>query len=116
MSMLKVHDQALPAHSERIGTLRFLELTGLTEDALAELMRMDWIVPARTAQQECLFVHLDVPRVRKYLRLCADFELSRWPVSSLSISWSVSSNLKSGCASSRTGFDGADPHGGFIWI
>jgi chaperone modulatory protein CbpM len=76
MSMLKVHNQALPAHSERIGTLRFLELTGLTEDALAELMRMDWIVPARTAQQECLFVHLDVPRVRKYLRLCADFELS----------------------------------------
>jgi chaperone modulatory protein CbpM len=76
MSILKVPDQALPAHSERIGTRQFLELTGLSEDTLAELVRMDWIVPARTAQQECLFVHVDVLRVRKYRRLCADFELS----------------------------------------
>lgn len=76
MSIPKVPDQALPANSERIGTRHFLELTGLTEDTLVELMRMDWIVPARTAQQECLFVHVDVLRVRKYLRLCEDFELS----------------------------------------
>lgn len=76
MTFLQIHEHGLPATSERIGTREFLELTGLTEDALLELVRMDWIVPSTTAQQEFLFVRMDVLRGRKYRRLCADFELS----------------------------------------
>lgn len=76
MTRVQIHEYGLPAASERIGTREFLELTGLTEDALLELIRMDWIVPSTTAQQEHLFVRLDVLRVRKYRRLCADFDLS----------------------------------------
>jgi chaperone modulatory protein CbpM len=76
MTLVQIHEHGLPAPSERIGTREFLELTGLTEEALLELVRLDWIVPSTTAQQEFLFVSMDVVRVRKYRRLCADFELS----------------------------------------
>jgi chaperone modulatory protein CbpM len=75
MTPIKIRECGLPAPSVRISTKEFLELTGLSEADLVELIRMDWIVPARTAQQECLFVAADVPRVRRYVRLCMDFEL-----------------------------------------
>lgn len=76
MTMVQIHEHGLPAPSGRIGTREFLDLTGLTEDLLAELIRMEWILPACTAQQEYLFMSLDVLRVRKFQRLCTDFELS----------------------------------------
>jgi len=76
MAIVQIHEHGVPTPSKRIGTREFLELTGLPEDILMELVRMDWIVPARTAQQEYLFVDLDVVRVRKFRRLCADFELN----------------------------------------
>lgn len=76
MTIVRIHGHAVPKPSERISTREFLELTGLTEETLMELVRLDWIVPARTAQEEFLFVDMDVLRVRKYRRLCADFELS----------------------------------------
>lgn len=76
MTLVQIHEHGLPAMSERIGTREFLELTGLTEDVLLELVRMDWFEPARTAQQEFLFVRMDVLRGRRFRRLCADFELS----------------------------------------
>ena len=58
MSPIQIREHGLPAPSVRIGTREFLELTGLTEAALAELVRMNWIVPARTAQRECLFMEV----------------------------------------------------------
>lgn len=76
MTLVRIHEHGLPTTSERIGTREFLELTGLTEDALLELVRMDWIVPSTTAQQEFLFVRMDVLRGRRFRRLCTDFELS----------------------------------------
>lgn len=76
MTRLQIHEHAVPAPSSRIGMREFLDLTGLHQDVLTELMRMEWIMPARTAQEECLFLALDVVRVRKFQRLCADFELS----------------------------------------
>lgn len=76
MTILQIHEPGLPAPSARMGTREFLELTGLTEEDLTELVRMDWIVPACTAQQEFLFMAVDVGRVRKYRRLCTDFELN----------------------------------------
>ncbi len=75
-TIIPIHEASVPATSERIGTRQFLELTGLSEALLAELIRMDWIVPTRTAQDEFLFVRLDVLRVRKFVRLCDDFELN----------------------------------------
>lgn len=76
MTIVQIHEHAVPRPSERIATREFLELTGLSEEALMELVRLDWIVPSRTAQEEFLFMEMDVYRVRKYRRLCADFELS----------------------------------------
>ena len=76
MTIVQVLEHGLPVTSRRIGTREFLELTGLNEDTLMELVRLEWIIPARTAQEEFLFVDVDVLRVRKYRRLCADFELS----------------------------------------
>ena len=76
MTFVQIHEHGLPATSERIGTREFLDLTGLSEDMLLELVRMEWIVPSTTAQQEYLFVRMDVLRGRKYRRLCADFELT----------------------------------------
>jgi chaperone modulatory protein CbpM len=76
MTRVQIYESGLPVTSERIGTREFLELTGLTEDILLELVRMEWIIPSTTAQQEFLFVRMDVLRGRKYRRLCADFELS----------------------------------------
>lgn len=76
MTTVRIHECAVPTLSERISLREFLELTGMTEDALMELVRLDWIVPARTAREEFLFVGMDVLRVRKYRRLCSDFELS----------------------------------------
>lgn len=75
MKTVQLHVDSLPMTSRRIGTREFLELTGLTQDALTELIRMDWVMPARTAQEEFLFLDNDVLRVRKYMRLCTDFEL-----------------------------------------
>lgn len=76
MTVLQIHRSGVPMASARIGTREFLELTGLTQAALEELLRMDWILPLRTAQQEFLFLDVDVLRVRRFRRLCADFELN----------------------------------------
>lgn len=76
MTIVRIHERAVPAPSERISLREFLDLTGMNEDALMELVRLDWLVPARTAREEFLFVGMDVLRVRKYRRLCSDFELS----------------------------------------
>lgn len=76
MTILQIHEHGLPTLSKRISTREFLDLTGLSEDTLTELVRMEWIVPARTAHQEFLFMAVDVVRVRKYKRLCVDFDLS----------------------------------------
>ena len=76
MTLVQIHEHGLPATSERIGTREFLELTGLTEDALLELVRLDWIESSTTAQQDFLFERRDVQRGRKFRRLCSDFELS----------------------------------------
>jgi len=67
---------AMPVASDRIAKMEFLELTGIDEKELLELIHMEWISPIVTAQDEWLFLVRDVPRVRKYVRLCEDFELS----------------------------------------
>ncbi len=67
---------SMPVASDCITKMEFLELTGIGEEELMELIRMEWVAPLRTAQEEMLFLGRDVSRVRKYVRLCADFELS----------------------------------------
>lgn len=76
MTIVQIHEHTVPAQSSRIATQEFLDLTGLSEDVFSELLRMEWIVPARTAQHECLFLAMDVMRARKFQRLCIDFELT----------------------------------------
>ena len=38
MTRVQIYESGLPVTSERIGTREFLELTGLTEDILLELL------------------------------------------------------------------------------
>lgn len=53
----------------------FVELAGTTPERLRELMDMGWLEPTRTAEEALLFRRVDVYRLRKLERLCADFEL-----------------------------------------
>ncbi len=76
MTFVQIREYGLPAPSKCIGMQEFLGLTGLSEDMLVELIRMEWIQPARTVQDEYLFMSQDVVRVCKFQRLCTDFELS----------------------------------------
>ena len=65
-----------PVRSEKITIEQFVEYTGATTVVVHELVEMGWLDPVRTVRQELLFRDRDVYRVRKFLRLCTDFELT----------------------------------------
>jgi chaperone modulatory protein CbpM len=65
-----------PVRSEKITIKQFVEYTGASSVVVLELVEMGWLDPVRTGGKELLFRDRDVHRVRKYLRLCADFELT----------------------------------------
>lgn len=67
-----------PVPSELVGWAEIMELTGVHPSSLGELIELGWIAPIRTSGGEhggYLFRQRDVYRVRKYTRLCADFDL-----------------------------------------
>ncbi len=65
----------MPIRSALVAWSEFVELAGTTPDRLRELMDMGWLEPTRTAEKALLFSRVDVYRIRKLERLCADFEL-----------------------------------------
>ncbi|HKK32635.1 MAG TPA: chaperone modulator CbpM [Desulfomicrobiaceae bacterium] len=68
--------KSAPVRSEKITIEQFVESTGASSVVVLELVEMGWLDPERTGRKELLFRDRDVDRVRKFLRLCADFELT----------------------------------------
>lgn len=66
-----------PVPSDFIGWAEIMELTGVHPSSLGELIELGWIEPMRTGGEGggYLFRRRDVYRVRKFSRLCADFNL-----------------------------------------
>lgn len=65
----------MPIRSALIVRAEFVELSGSSVSRLDELLDMGWLEPTRTAESAQLFRPVDVYRLRKLERLCADFEL-----------------------------------------
>ena len=69
----------LPNRSQYLAWAEFMELTGIHPSRISELIEMGW-VEARSAgvsgDANYLFREVDIYRVRKLERICADFELS----------------------------------------
>ena len=66
----------LPVQSDRIAWAQFIQLTGIHPSKLGELLEMEWITPAKAANEHYLFTSKDVFKVRKLIRICDDFNLS----------------------------------------
>lgn len=74
MSMMK-KESGLPIRSAYIAREEFIQITGIAPDRLEELMEMGWISIARAGEDGYLFRGKDVYKVRKFERICCDFEL-----------------------------------------
>lgn len=74
MSMMK-KESGLPMRSTYIAREEFVEMTGIDPARLDELMEMGWISIAKAGEDAHLFRGKDVYRVRKFERICCDFEL-----------------------------------------
>jgi chaperone modulatory protein CbpM len=66
---------SLPERSRLLAWAQFLELTGVHPSKIGDLSEIGWISPVRTSGV-FLFRERDVYRVRKFERLCRDFELN----------------------------------------
>lgn len=75
--LMRIHKELrdMPIRSSLIVRAEFMELSGTSESRIDELLDMGWLEPARTAESALLFRPVDVYRLRKLERLCADFEL-----------------------------------------
>lgn len=73
---VKLETEELPVRSDLVIWSRFVELTGIHQSRLGELIELGWVCPDRTREDCYLFHPRDVFRVSKLERLCRDFELS----------------------------------------
>lgn len=74
MSMVK-KDAALPIRSTYIARAEFIDVTGVHPTRLEEVMEMGWINSCKAGEDGYLFRGRDIYRVRKFERICCDFEL-----------------------------------------
>lgn len=65
----------LPSRSRLISRRQILEITGVGEVRLTELIELGWIDPVRAGNDESLFVPRDVYRIAKLQRIIDDFEV-----------------------------------------
>lgn len=72
---LKIHGETLPEPSALVALAQVVELLGVEEVKIIEVVDLGWIQPARTEAQGMLFRARDVYRLRKLCRICEDFEL-----------------------------------------
>lgn len=74
---LKESDKkTLPIRSTRLAFTQILEMTGLAESTLLELIEYEWISPVQTGDGHMLFGSRDLYRLKKLTRLCHDLEIS----------------------------------------
>lgn len=72
---IKSTETSFLATTSLVAWTEFVELTGIGEDLIRELMVLGWLQPARQTDQAPLFRQIDVYKTRKVDRLCEDFEL-----------------------------------------
>ena len=73
---IKSTETSFLATTSLVAWTEFVELTGIGEDRIRELMDLGWLQPARQTDQAPLFRQIDVYKTRKVDRLCEDFELT----------------------------------------
>lgn len=76
-TLMRLRSEAgeMPLRSTLIVRDEFVELSSTTIGRVDELLDMGWLKPTLTAESAQLFRPVDVYRLRKLERLCADFEL-----------------------------------------
>lgn len=65
-----------PSSSKRLVIAQVVEITGLQETAVLELISMEWIQPGTTGDGHYLFETRDLYRMGKLARLCKDLEIT----------------------------------------
>lgn len=73
--LIKATETSFLAASSLVAWSEFVELTGIHEDRIRELMELGWLQPAGQTEEAPLFRQIDVYKTRKVDRLCEDFEL-----------------------------------------
>lgn len=71
----KRNGTGLPIRSELVAMAELLELTAMPPSRLGELIELGWLEPVQTGADAYLFRQVDIYRIRKLERICADFEL-----------------------------------------
>ena len=69
---IKSTETSFLATTSLVAWTEFVELTGIGEDRIRELMDLGWLQPARQTDQAPLFRQIDVYKTRKVDRLCED--------------------------------------------
>ncbi|MCH5277940.1 MAG: MerR family transcriptional regulator [Desulfovibrionaceae bacterium] len=72
---IKATETSFLATSPLVAWGEFVELTGIREDRIRELMELGWLQPGGHTHEAPLFRQIDVYKTRKVDRLCEDFEL-----------------------------------------
>ena len=65
----------LPSRSQYLVWAEFIELTGIHPSRIGELIEIGWIETRGGDDANYLFREIDIYRVRKLERICADFGL-----------------------------------------
>jgi len=73
---IKLTENTFLVSSGLVAWSEFVELTGMGEERLRELLELGWLQPARRTGESPLFRQIDIYKARKLDRLCRDFELS----------------------------------------
>ena len=76
MDIKKRADASPPSTSRKMLFAQIIEMTGMEEEVVLELISLEWVSPASTADGHYLFEARDLYRLRKLSRLCNDLEIT----------------------------------------
>ncbi|MFW5498307.1 MULTISPECIES: chaperone modulator CbpM [unclassified Maridesulfovibrio] len=65
-----------PSSSKRLVITQVMEMTGLKETVVMELISMEWVRPGTTGDGHYLFETRDLYRMTKLSRLCKDLDVT----------------------------------------
>ncbi|NDV23616.1 chaperone modulator CbpM [Desulfovibrio sp. JC022] len=65
-----------PSSSKRLVITQVMEMTGLKETVVLELISMEWVRPGTTGDGHYLFETSDLYRMTKLSRLCKDLDVT----------------------------------------
>ncbi|WP_319760167.1 chaperone modulator CbpM [Maridesulfovibrio sp.] len=76
MDISKKNEAQPPSSSKRLVITQVVEMTGLDESIVLELVSMEWVRPGTTGDGHYLFETRDLYRMTKLSRLCKDLEIT----------------------------------------